>query len=339
VHFSAIKHFYSLAAPDLSKDQPDFPIKIRHSRTKTPQAPRVCVPGTERRQRDLSHLPPLRREIPAKHEGMNEKSSPQSHTPGAQTQLTRITRLLQRAQDSIHSALGTSPSYSELEEWTGVPEGTIKYWFNNKGLPSAEFLLQLLERIAEKQRHDLLDSACRIYPSLEHPRLKCDHTILSRLRTIVSHSDGLVIVQGANDESRTFMLTTLGHAFLGLTASPHSLLGLDAHEPDWFVPLPGVRYFGNLFQPAQLLQAARDNWPKLQTRGAKLVLLNAIGVLMADFRRPIKALTARCPVIIAEAAQVKPSLLKRASHGPVHIITVSKHPENAKGIAVSIEAL
>jgi hypothetical protein len=339
VHFSAIKRFYSLAAADLSKDQPDFPIKIPHSRTKTPQAPGFVCHAPNVGQRDLSHLPPLRREIPAKHEGMNEKSSPQSRTPGAQSQLTRITRLLQRAQDSLHSALGASPSYSELEEWTAVPEGTIKYWYSNKGLPTAEFLLQVLERIPEKQRHDLLDSACRVYPSLEHPRLKCDHTILSRLRTIVCQSGGLVIVQGSNDESRTFMLTALGHAFLGLTASPHGLVGLDAHESDWFVPLPGVRYLDNLFQPAKLLQAARDNWPKVQARGTQLVLLNAIGVLMADFQRPIKALTARCPVIIAEAAQIKPSLLKRASHGPVHIVTVYKHPENAKGIALNIDVL
>jgi hypothetical protein len=269
---------------------------------------------------------------------MNEKSSPQSRTSGAQSQLTRVARLLLRTRDSLHSALGSSPTYLELEEWTGMAEGTIKDWCNNKGRPVAEFVLQLLERVPEKQRHEIVDSACRVFPTLDHPRLKCDQTIISRLKAIVCQPRGLVFIQGGNDESRTFVLTAMGHAFLGLTARPHRLAGLDAHEPDWFVPLPGVRYFPNLFQPAKLLQAAGDNWPTVQFSGSRLVVLNAMGVVIGGFHRQIKTLTSRCPVIVAEAAQLKPSLLKQASQGPLHIISVFKHLENAKGIAVAIEA-
>lgn len=277
--------------------------------------------------------------ISAKHEGMNEKSSSQSRTSGAQSQLTRVARLLLRARDSLHSALGSSPTYPELEEWTDVPEGTIKYWFSNLGQPTAEFLLRLLERMPGRERDEILDSAYRVYPNLDHASLKCDRTVISRLKSIVCQPRGIVFIQGANDELRTFLLTALGHAFLALTAKPHALTGLDAHEPDWFVPLPGVRYFGNLFQAAKLLQAARDNWPEVQARGAQLVVLNAMGVGIADFHRQIKALTAGGPVLIAEAAHVKPSLLKRASHGPVHIVTVSKLPEDVRGITITIESI
>jgi hypothetical protein len=271
--------------------------------------------------------------------GMNEKSSPQNPRPELKSQLTRVTRLLHRAQDSVHSALGSAPTYQELEEWTGVAEGTIKYWFSNRGEPTAEFVLQFLERIPERQRDQILASAYRVYPSLEHPRLKCDQTCISWLKTIACEQRGLVFIQGSDDESRTFVLTALGQAFLGLTERPHQLAGLDAHKPDWFVPLPGVRYLGNLFQPVKLLQAARDHWPKVQARGARLVVLNTIGVLAADLQRQIKPLTASCPVIVAEAAPVKPAVLKRAAHGPVHIITLAKPPENAKGIALTIEAI
>jgi hypothetical protein len=277
--------------------------------------------------------------IAAKHDCMNENSDPQARTPEDKSQLARVTRLLHRAQDSLHSALGTPPTYEELEEWTGVAERTIKDWCNNKGRPTAEFVLQLLERIPERQRDQILASAYRLYPSLEHPRLKCDQTIVSRLKTIVRQPCGMVFIQGGDDESRTLLLTAMGHAFLGLTARPHGLAGLDAHEPDWFVPLPGVRYLRNLFQPVALLQVAKDNWPKFLASGSQLVVFNAMGVMMGDFHRQIKALTVRCPVIVADAAQVKPSVLKRASRGPIHIITVSKHPENSKGIAIALEAL
>lgn len=277
--------------------------------------------------------------IAAKHEGMNENVIRQSRTADAKSQLTRVARLLLRTRDSLHSALGSSPTYPELEEWTGMAEGTIKDWCNNKGRPIAEFVLQLLERVPEKQRHEILDSACRVFPTLDHPRLKCDQTIISRLKTMVSQPRGVVFIQGGNDESRTFLLTAMGYAFLGLTARPHRLVGLDAHEPDWFVPLPGVRYLPNMFQPAKLLQAAKDNWPKVQFSGARLVVFNGTGVVLGGFHRQVKSLTGRCSVIVAEAAQLKPSLVKRASHGPVHIVTVSKHPENGKGIDVAIEAI
>jgi hypothetical protein len=278
-------------------------------------------------------------EITAKHKGMNEHASSKDVMPNGGSQLTRVTRLLRRAQDSLHSELGPSPTYANLEEFTGVPAQTIKDWLNNKGRPTAEFLLQLLEGIPDRQRHELLDSACRTHATLEHPRLKCDQTIISRLKSMVCLPRGLVYVQNGTDETRTFIVNAMANAFLGLKGRPRCVAGLDAHKPDWFVPLPGVKYFANLFQPGKQLEAARENWPKVQARGWNLVVLNGMGIVaMPDFQRRIKELTGSCPLMIAEAAHVKPSLLKRASQGPVYIVSVSRHPDNAKGIAVDIEA-
>ena len=270
---------------------------------------------------------------------MNEEKGPQNQRLGYGPQLTRVTRLLRRAQDCLHSADGATPTYAELEEWTGVAERTIKDWCSNRGRPTAEFVLQLLERVPEKQREQVLASAYRVFPTLEHSRLKCDQTIISRLKTMICQRSGLVFIQGGNDESRTFLLTAMGHTFLGLTARPHELVGLDAHEPDWFVPLPGMRYLHNLFQPVELLRVAKESWPKVPVGGSQLVLLNAMSILMGDFQEQIKILSARCPVIIADAAQVKSSVLKHASRGPVDIVTVSQHPENGKGIALALKAL
>jgi hypothetical protein len=226
-----------------------------------------------------------------------------------------------------------------MEEWTGMAEGTIKDWFNNKGRPTAEFALQLLERIPEKARHENLESACRLCTTFEHPRLKCDQTILSLLRTIICQPRGLTVIQGGNDESRTFLVAAMGHSYLGLTERPHRVAGLDVHATDWFVPVPGVHYLNNLFQADRLREAAFANWPEVPVRGTQLVLLNGISCALVDFQSRLRALTAKCPVIIAEVASIKPSLLKRTAHGPIHVITVSKHPDNGKGIAVAIEAI
>jgi hypothetical protein len=58
--------------------------------------------------------------------------------------------------------------------------------------------------------------------------------------------------------------------------------------------------------------------------------------LPLTFQRQIKVLTSRCPVIVAEAAQVKLSVLRRASRGSVHVATVCTHPD--KTVAVALES-
>ena len=269
---------------------------------------------------------------------MNKKSRLSDNPAEVPTQLHRVTRLLHRAQSCLPSAQGKAPTYAELEVWTGVAERTIKDWFNNHGRPTAEFLLQLLERIPDPQRQALLASACRVSPALASPRLNCDQTLISRLKSTVLQSHGLVYLQGGDDEDRTFVLTALGHAFLELTARPHTLTGLDAHEPDWFVPLPGVTYLGNLFPPRELLRAAREHWPKMAGSGAQMTVFNALGVMLGEFQRALQALTAQSLVIIADSARIKPAVLKRASRGPVQIITLSQHPDDNQRQILSLEA-
>jgi hypothetical protein len=185
----------------------------------------------------------------------------------------------------------------------------------------------------------MINSVCRVWPSLGHRRVKCDQTVLSLLKTIVCQPHGLILVQGGNDESRTFLVAALGNAFLDLTARPHSLTGIDIHEPDWFAPLPGVCYLHNMFQPAKVLEAVREHWPSTQLHGAQLIVLNGLEVVLVDFCKQLKALTARCLVIVSETGSIKPALLKRCSAGPIHLVTVSAHPENSKGIAVVVETI
>ena len=78
----------------------------------------------------------------------------QAQAASSQPSLSRVTLLLRRLQGSLHGRLGKSPTYSDMEEWTGAAEATVKDWFNNRGRPSAEFLLDLLDRVSQQSRHE-----------------------------------------------------------------------------------------------------------------------------------------------------------------------------------------
>jgi hypothetical protein len=117
---------------------------------------------------------------------MNEKANSNSNEASSIAQLKRVTRILRRVQSSLHNARGKSPSYDEVEELTGIPAGTVKDWFANNGRPTAEFLLQLLERIPERTRCEILTQAWRLCPTLDHPRLECDQTVIASWPGLIS---------------------------------------------------------------------------------------------------------------------------------------------------------
>jgi hypothetical protein len=100
-----------------------------------------------------------------------------------------------------------------------------------------------------------------------------------------------------------------------------------------------VHYFHNLFHPMHLREAVEQNWPEVHSGKGQLVVLNGIWSAVPTFHKRLWELTARCTVLVADAGGIKPSLLKRMARGPIHLITVSRPPENDNGILVSIEAV
>jgi len=269
---------------------------------------------------------------------MNENANSNPFGSSGGLQLKRVTRLLRRAQDSLHTAGGKIPSYAELEKWTGVPEGTVKDWFANNGRPTADFLLQLLERIPERLRLELLTQACRTCPVLDHPRFKCDQTIISQLKTISSQSRGISFIVGGNGESRTFLLTAMANAFLGMASRPRKVDGIDVHEPDWFVPLPGVRYLRNLFEPVSLRNTVRADWQEVRAGEARLVVLNGVWSAVPNIQNDVLELAERAAIIVADSIVSTPLSSKRIKARPINIITISSSVDNAKEIMLRIEA-
>lgn len=261
----------------------------------------------------------------AKQKGM--KKIDVSDTSSLQTNTTRVTRLLRRLLSALRARDGRTPAYRDLEEWTGVPDATLKDWFTNKGRPTAEFLLQMMERVVGSLRQQLTNDACRIWPILDHPRLKCDLTVISQLKTCVCMHKALVVIQGGTDESRTILISALANTFLALTERPRRVNGIDIHDPDWFVPVPGVTYLHNLIQPASLEEAVSRLWPFLCMGRNNLVLLNGVFSRLPKFENGIRMLLAHQTVIVADTDPVKILRSGKKEKAPVYLVTVDEEPE------------
>lgn len=254
------------------------------------------------------------------------KKHEQSFDP--EQKINRITLLLRRLHSLLQDRNGRSPTYLELEEWTGVAEGTLRDWFANIGRPKAEFLLQLLERVPHDARNRLVNSVCRVWPTLEDPRFAFDQTVRSRLNTIIGQSGALVLIDGGTDEGRTLLSIALANAYLTQTERPRRVRGVDVHEPDWFVPVAGVAYLHNQFHTGALDEAVTQLWPSFST-GKCLVLLNEIWSRLPAFRAKIVELARKHPVVVADTGVIK-TLDKRPA---AYLITLT---EDQKSIRVEI---
>lgn len=251
---------------------------------------------------------------------------------------TRVTRTLRRLVGAMRDRNGQPPTYRDLEEWTGFVESTLKGWFSNTGNPTAELLFQLLERVPEKIRNQVVNEVCRCWPSLEYPRLKADQTLLSRLKTAIRQTSGLIAVQGGSDESRTFVCSALANTFLALTERPRRVRGIDVHAPDWFVPVPGVTYLNNLFHSVALQVEVNHLWPSLYVGRSSLVLLNGVWSKVPEFQTRILALAHEHPVIIADEISRKALRFRRKTTVFNHLITVADEPET-RSISVKITTI
>lgn len=275
--------------------------------------------------------------MPAKHNGMIKiDKSPEESEPTVK----RVTHLLRSLAGSLGGRGGRVATYVDMEQWTGVPQGTLTDWFGNRGRPTADFLLQLLERLAEPARHGTIDLACKTFPKLEGKRLVCDATTISQLKTIACQMNGLTFITGteATDEARTYLLTALGNTFLDHTERPRRISGIDAHKPDWFVPLPGVNYLQNRMNPAHLREAVQELWPDICAGKNHLVVLNRIWSAAPNFQRDIKALANDNNVVVADANVPDLLQLRRSKLWRAHLISVTEDPKSKQNILVTIQA-
>ena len=134
------------------------------------------------------------------------------------------------------------------------------------------------------------------------------------------------------------MLVALGNAFRSFTERPHRVGGVDAHEPDWFVPVPGVKYLRNPLHPDEVRAAVRRAWPDIRAGKLDLVLLNTGWAAIQEMRPELPAIAARCHVILAENSVTEPLPSGRRRLHPANLITLTPGPGSRDGILAGIQA-
>lgn len=273
------------------------------------------------------------RRYAVKHEGV--KHSILTPIKSSGLQLPRATMLLRSIQPWLQGQKGKPPTYAEMAAWGNVPEGTVRDWFSGMGHPSAEFLLSLLDRTDEETSQRILGKARKLFPSLDHSLLMNDKAVISRLKTIMAQRGGLTFIQSDNDEHRTFLTTALGHTYLHLTQPPRQVVGIDIHEHDWFVPIPGVSYLHNTFAPDQIRMHARQAWPQ-PSSVATLVIFNGLWSAVPELQKDIRLIAETWPVIVTDEVMMDIAQMRVRPPHATNMITIASARPNHLGLSMII---
>ena len=251
----------------------------------------------------------------------------------------RIVRLLLDLKVSLGQAEGQPLSYAEWGRMTNRPPNTIASWSAGGAAHQLEVLLGSLERLGEGERHRLIDTACREFPTLHHRRLSHDFVACSHLATLLRQPSGLTFIQGAPEYLRTFLLHALGHSAASPDFKRATVVGVDIHRPDAFVPVIGLIYLGNLLRAADIEQRFKRLWPGILGARARLLLLNGVWRSARDLQPEILDAARQSHVVVADALNLQPNELVNRVPAPTHIITVSPARENVAWVRIEIQAV
>lgn len=247
----------------------------------------------------------------------------------------RVIRLLHGIKSGISWAEARTISFEDLEQLSGRPEGTIGSWFEGSRMTQLEFLLALLERVPTGLRHDLLDAACRVLPTLQHPKLAHDPMALSRLETLLKQPTGFTIIHGGPAHARAFLLNALGNSAREVNVEQRSTFGFELQPVSAWAPVPRITHFSTQGEPRQQVQRV---WPKLQqAKDGSLILLGHVWNRVPHLHQEIVQLARRCHVVVADDPLKTEELVRRLP-GPVLLLGVSPAREQPEWIRVTIQA-
>ena len=157
--------------------------------------------------------------------------------------------LLQDLRSRIEKIHQCPISLEELARMMGQPRTSVWSWFSVYHHPHLTAFMALLERLSGAQRQSFIESFCREFPIVSHPRLV---GTVGKLDSLLNQSVGLTVITGSTDRARTFVLTALGHSWTlrhGMQRRPD---GIDIHEPITFVPVGGVHYIDQRLKPDRI---------------------------------------------------------------------------------------
>jgi hypothetical protein len=281
------------------------------------------------------------RESAAKHESMKkQKKLPETRSSEiVETPAFPIpgNKLFERIGAAVAAARGYPFTNIEFARIIGRSESTTSNWFGVSPQPHLVSFFCLLEQLPPHDRHRVLDEICRDLPLADHPRLRHDPVAVASLKSILAEKTGITIIAGGTDAHRTFLLTALGHTFCRLDHFHRTAVGIDLHEPSWFVPIETVTYFKSSHPQSRTLEAIRSLWPTIRSSQQPLVLLNSIWSAAPETRKDIIAMADRLHVIVADqdvslTRELTPGIAQR-----VHLLRIATARENPIWLTVAVD--
>ena len=281
-----------------------------------------------------------RPDIAAKHEGMKKQTGPNKTRPTDLIRLPAFPTAGNKIFESIAAAITASRGYlmksQDLGRLMGQSPTTTSYWFSGSKQPHLISLFCLLEQLLPEERIRAVSKLCRQLPSLDDPRLRHDQNTVSELKELLKQDKGLTFITGGTTDQRTFLLSALGHYLCRADIIHRTPVGLDTHEPTWFVPIETVSYLRNNHRPGETLGAILALWPSICSSKASIVILNGIWSAAPELHKDILTLAAKKHVFVAN--EMMPSAADSVSKvgPPRHWIRVSSSPLNSSLWAVTI---
>jgi hypothetical protein len=222
-------------------------------------------------------------------------------------------------QELVRHVLGhKNITQRQLAERIGIGATTLTNWLAGAPQLQIDAFLRLLEFVAEGERCRRLNDPriCRPTPTLRHARLNHDLTQISRLQHLVKLPRGLTVVQGGNGETRTFVCHALANERVGS-------LGLDVHQPDWFVPATHVRCLDNPVD-ATTVSAVTDRWVKqMGRRKGQLMLFNGLLGIAPTLRSRLLNLARDHHVVLGDDLKLTSAQAAALPVRPMHLLTLT----------------
>jgi hypothetical protein len=251
----------------------------------------------------------------------------------------RVRKLLVNLKSCLGLAEGQPLSFEDWSPIAGRPANTLASWCESGEAYQIQALLVSLERLPEPARHQLLDEACRIHPTLQHRKLNHDFLAVSRLTEILRKTSGTTLIQGNPAHVRTFLIAALGNSFNQAHPGGKVVAGLDIHPAESLAPVLGLTYFANLLSASGTAKRLKGAWPSIRGSAPRLFLFNGVWHQAPDLREEIAGCARWTHVIVADEFEFSLRDLSKGFPPPVHLIRVSPAREAPESIKVEITLL
>jgi hypothetical protein len=247
-----------------------------------------------------------------------------------------VRKLLLNLKSSLGREEGQPLSFEDWRPIAGRPSNTLASWCDSGEAHQIQALLASLERLPEQARHQLLDEACRIHPTLQHRRLNHDFLAASRLKQILRKPSGVTLIRGNPAHMRTFLLAPLGNSFNQAHPGGKSVTGLDIQPAESLAPVIGVTYFANHLGTSDAARQIKEAWARIRGSAARLFLFNGVWSQAPEMWEEIANCARRARVVLADESDFPVRDLSKGFSPPIHLVNVSPAKEVPEWIRVEI---